>query len=180
MTVSISAKTWLARYNNISERDVDNILKDEKATSYLLVWSIFEQDIFNGFMGGNDIRNVSVKFEKYYANLAINDIAQKFHHRYQNADNYKHLIHAQKNERFKTIIDKPFTNITQIELLEMLFYIVYRYRNNIFHGNKKVLAWTQYTEQIEDCLTFMTKIIDLNQKEAIIKKKQENNNAANS
>ena len=56
----------------------------------------------------------------------------------------------------------------------MLFFVVFRHINNIFNGNKKVLDWTCYAKQIEDYLTFMTKIIDLNQI-LINKKKKEKN-----
>lgn len=169
--MSTKAKEWLAQYHNVTLQDIDNLLKDEKATSYLLVWSIFEQDIFNGFMKINDIKKVSEEFAKFYQNLDVDNIAKKFHLRYQNKDNYRHLIHKQDNTDFKTIIQKTFANLSTNEKLEMLFFVAYRYRNNIFHGNKKVLSWAKYTEQIKDCIIFITSIIDLNKKEQIIKEK---------
>ena len=168
--MNVCAKNWLAKHYNTSIQHIDNLLKDEKATSYLLIWSVFEQEIFDGYMRIKDIKSVSVEFAKYSSVLGVDNIAEKFHIRYQNHNNYKHLIHDQDYAYFKAIIDKSFADISQIEILEMLFFIVYRYRNNIFHGNKKVLAWTQYTEQIEDCLAFITKILDLNEKETIIKR----------
>ena len=166
--VIADAKDWLAEYYDIGRQDVDNILKDEKATSYLLVWSIFEQDIFKGFMKACDIITVSKTFERWYSDLDVDDIAKSFHSRYQNNDNYRHLFHDADNGNFKEIINKSFTDLSGDEKLIMLFFVSYRYRNNIFHGNKKVLAWTRYTKQIEDCLYFMTNIIDLNKKENII------------
>ena len=166
--IKINVVNWLARYHQVNEQDFRNALKDEKATSYLLIWSIFEQRIFNGFMKVEIINNTSQKFEKHYSSLDIDSIAQKFHTRYQNKEHYQHLIHSKDNITFRSIINMPFENISEFEKLQMLFFIVYRYRNNIFHGNKKVLTWTKYTEQIEDCLLFITRIIDLNQKEMII------------
>lgn len=37
-------------------------------------------------------------------------------------------------------------------------YIVYRYRNNMFHGNKGLESWLQFEEQIKDCITVMKKL----------------------
>lgn len=175
----LKAQVWLAKHHNISTQDIHNILKDEKATSYLLAWSVFEQEIFEGYMKLSKIKTVAKKFEGYCSQLNIETIAKKFHNRYQDKTKYSHLVHDQDFDCFRKSIEKTYINMTELDKLAMLFFVVYRYRNNIFHGNKKVLAWTQYTEQIEDCLTFMTQIIDLNQKEKIIKKKQENNYATN-
>ena len=166
--MNTKAKEWLAEYHNVDLQDIDNILKDEQATTYLLVWSIFEQDIFNGYMRINEIQTVSGKFENYYVNLDVDDIAQKFHSRYQDNNNYRHLVHKQDNANFRSIIGKQFEDVTEKEKLTMLFFVAYRYRNNIFHGNKNVKAWTCYTEQIQDCITFITAIIDLNKKEQVI------------
>lgn len=166
--MSIEVKNWLAQYYDVTKETIGDVLKDEKATSYLLVWGIFEQIIFNGYMRINEIQTVSGKFENYYVNLDVDDIAQKFHSRYQDNNNYRHLVHGQDNANFRSIIGKQFEDVTEKEKLAMLFYIVYRYRNNIFHGNKNVKAWTRYTEQIQDCITFITAIIDLNKKEQVI------------
>ena len=164
------AKQWLANYYGISSRDMDNILKDEKATSYLLIWSVFEQDIFNGFMKIRDIKSVARQFANYSNELDIEALAQNFHSRYQDTDNYRHLIHDKDNLDFKQIISKSYHDISDVEKIEMLFFVAYRYRNNIFHGNKKVEAWTRYTVQINDCILFITKIMDLNKQKSIIHK----------
>ena len=165
-------KKWLSEYYDVTLADIDDILKEETATSYLLVWAIFEQDIFNGFMKKDKIKTVSQRFKKYYSSLNIDMLAKKFYLRYQNSTNYKHLIHKDDNCYFKAIIAKPYPEISPSEKLELMFFVVYRYRNNIFHGNKKVNAWKNYTEQIRDCISFITQIIDLNKSKSIIKKIQ--------
>lgn len=53
----------------------------------------------------------------------------------------------------------PYKKITSEDKLALMFYVVYRYRNNIFHENKGIMSWTQDTEQIEKCISFMI-IID--------------------
>ena len=36
-----------------------------------------------------------------------------------------------------------------------LTFVVYRFRNNIFHGNKRVDAWLRFQPQIQDCIRVM-------------------------
>ena len=43
----------------------------------------------------------------------------------------------------------------------MLLVVVYRFRNNIFHGNKGVDSWLQYRPQIEKCTNVMQHLITL-------------------
>lgn len=52
--------------------------------------------------------------------------------------------------------------VDEIELkskLKLILFVVYRFRNNIFHGNKGVNSWIQYTEQIRHCVQVMKVLI---------------------
>jgi len=70
------------------------------------------------------------------------------------------LIHQQKNFKIDTIRKSKISSLNNTEKFEFLIYIVYRYRNNIFHGNKGVTSWTKYEEQIDKCVQVMTFLID--------------------
>lgn len=52
--------------HNTNIDDIKNILKDEKATTYLMIWSTFEQKIFNGFMTKNKISNAAKRYSQFY------------------------------------------------------------------------------------------------------------------
>ena len=160
---------WMAQHFKTDQENIKNILKSERATTYLLIWPIFEQDIFNGFMKVGDIMAVSSKFSCHYSDLDVEEIARKFHARYQDSTKYKHLIHKNPNNDITVILKKKFDDLSECEKLQLLFFVAYRYRNNIFHGNKKVLAWNHYTEQIDDCMKFMTEILDVNSQKNIIR-----------
>ena len=80
--MSIQTRTWLASYFQTTTKFVDEMLKDEKATTYLLVWPIFEQKLFNGFMKQVDIQSAASKYAVYYGELNAYVAVQHFHDRY--------------------------------------------------------------------------------------------------
>lgn len=161
---------WLVRYLSSEEenskdkkmtpKDIQQLLKNENATLFLMIWSIMEQKIFDGFMKKKDIDMAAECFTGYYQELDINDIFLHFHRRYQNKETCQHLKHGDKNGKFDEILKMQEDKIADKEKMTFLFYVVYRYRNNIFHGNKGIESWSQFTEQITYCIQFMTKIID--------------------
>ena len=55
-------------------------------------------------------------------------------------------------------------DLSDEEKLVLMIYVVYRYRNNIFHGNKGIESWSHYTSQIELYLDFMMSILDCAEK----------------
>ena len=56
-----SEKEWLASYFSTNTHNIENVLKNEKATSYLLIWPIMEQYVFNGFLRERDIETTAAK-----------------------------------------------------------------------------------------------------------------------
>ena len=51
--------------------------------------------------------------------------------------------------------------LSESDMIFMLVFVIYRFRNNIFHGNKGVGSWLQYKEQIKWCFTVMQLLISL-------------------
>ena len=60
--------------------------------------------------------------------------------------------------RIKNYIGK--LSVNSCSQLQFLVYIVFRYRNNIFHGNKGALTWLRYEEQIEKCTEIMLLLLE--------------------
>lgn len=162
--------TWLACYLSSREEnskdkaltpeDIYRLLKNENATLFLMIWPIMEQKIFNGFMRKQDIDKVAERFASSYQKLDMNEMFLHFHQRYEDKNALHHLKHKDAYDMFDEILKKQEHEITDKEKSVFLFYVVYRYRNNIFHGNKGIESWSKYTEQITYCIQFMTKIID--------------------
>lgn len=154
-------KRWLAKSLSTSQTNIDNIMREEKATTYLWVWSIFEQRVFNGFVRFPDLQNKAKEISGDFNSLGIDSIVNKFYSRYQNPKTFNNLKHKENAQIIKELLSKDFDILTDEQKMLLVLYVAYRYRNNIFHGNKGVMSWVHYTEQINDCITVMMKITDI-------------------
>lgn len=151
---------WLAKHFETDKRLMQEALTDEKATSFLLVWPIMEQKLFNGFMRKGDIAAQATSLSNYYNEFDIKQMIRHFHERYQEKACYKHLKHKDNDARCDKIVAAQLSDLTQADELYFMLYVVYRYRNNIFHGNKGIKSWSQYSIQIDYCINFMMQIVD--------------------
>lgn len=152
-----STKEWLAQYFDANVTEIEQALEDELATNFLFIWPIFEQTFFGGFCKKENIEIFSKNYEKYFC---YEEMFRHFYLRYQNKDCYRHLIHKNCYLKFEQILHKPQSNIADSEKLLFITFVVYRYRNNIFHGNKGIKSWSQFKQQIEYCIEFMTSMLD--------------------
>ena len=152
-----STKEWLAQYFDTNVTKIQELLKDELATSFLLIWPIFEQTFFSNFCKKENIEKFSKNYEKFFS---YEEIFQHFYLRYQNNDHYRNLTHQSRYPKFEQILHKPQNYITDSEKLLFITFVVYRYRNNIFHGNKGIKSWSQFKQQIAYCLEFMTSMLN--------------------
>lgn len=155
-----NAINWLANYYDTSIVNIYDLLNSERATTFLLIWPIFENELFNGYcrkgLLASKIKDIVSVF-----NDDIEKMAKHFHDRYHNNKRYYHnLIHNDKYDDFSSIISNEYETLDNESKLLMLLYIVFRYRNNIFHGNKGILSWTKYGKQIDYCIDFMTLCLD--------------------
>jgi hypothetical protein len=155
--MSQTFEKWLASYLKQEESEIGVLLKSELATRFLMVWSMFESKCFGGFMKVKDINNYAKQVTgennfdiKYFSNALVH-----FHKRYQNKKLYKNLMHEQKSEEMDKILKKDLSSLSQDESIFFLLFVVYRYRNNIFHGNKGVNSWLKFEKQIEYCIEVM-------------------------
>ena len=154
------ACAWLASYFETTPKYIAEMLKDEKATTYLLVWPIFEQMLFDGLMTKSKIEAIAKKYAPYYTEIDKELSAKHFHDRYQDSRTYHNLRHKENYSYVSDILLKTYSDLNSEEKLGLLIYVVYRYRNNIFHGNKGIESWSSYTAQIERCMNIMMSLLD--------------------
>ena len=150
--------TWLASYLPSHPDWPEKMLRSEEAAGFLLIWPIYEQHIFRGFLKENDIYDYATHYERAFPELCIDEIVRHFHTRYQNKS-------TQKNMRFdgrsyEYILKKPYEHLSNHDKMRFAMYVVYRYRNNIFHGNKRIEEWPDYEREINDCLQIMMALMD--------------------
>lgn len=155
-------QSWLAEHWKTDSGAVSQILADPLAVHFLISWSIFE----SGFFVGREQFSAKIEaFAKSYPkdseNEQLLEAAKHFHERYQDRTLYDSLMHTQKCKKLELLIhQKEFDELNSEENIFLLVWVVFRYRNNIFHGNKGVQSWLKYQVQIEFCVSTMQSMID--------------------
>ncbi len=159
---------WLSKYLQTTETEAQKLLDNELARYFLIVWSIYEAKCFDGYVKFNKLKGFVDRIEKSIEPESINNTTKYFHCRYQDKQNYRHLIHGKDWDcpNFDKIIGKDYENLTINEKIYMLAFVTYRYRNNIFHGSKKIASWLKFDEQIKKCIEILQIFIDASLKAA--------------
>ncbi len=152
---------WLAKHFNIEKKQVEKDINYENVAGFLIIWTIFEQRAFKSYMTYSKIETF-VNKNVLSITDEIRNIAGSFHDRYQDPRKYKNLSHNDNHDDVKNILKKKKECLTDNEKIHLALYVLYRYRNNIFHGNKGARSWNQYRDQIDQCVKIMAFIIDKN------------------
>lgn len=156
-------KNWIAEYLDTEKNEIETYFKNNDVTGFLIIWTIFEQSLFNGFLKKNQLKPFSRK-NKSLLNETLEKHFSHFHDRYQNKKRYSNLRHKDIYKEIDNILSEDKTSVAKEDKLLFLLYVVYRYRNNIFHGSKGVTSWLRYKIQIEKCIETMTILIDYKKK----------------
>lgn len=152
---------WFANYLGRDVLQVERLLSDKTATRFLIAWSLFETSCFGGFAKVE-------KFDAFATDLVdtkgfklgeLTDDASYFHDRYKNEELYGNLMWDQKSPQLNSILFKDFESLSADEIMFFVIFVVYRYRNNIFHGNKGVASWLKFQDQIKLCIEVMQTLI---------------------
>jgi hypothetical protein len=90
----------------------------------------------------------------------VRAIADHFHQRFQGKRELANLLQDDKTPedvatQFKNCLARPFAELRRAEIVFLASFVIYRYRNNIFHGSKGVASWLSYREQIGRCTEVM-------------------------
>lgn len=159
MPTKSSFPSWLSNCLGNSEAEIRRLLTDESALYFLIAWSLFESKCFQGFVKAEDIEDFAERASPTIDLTALQESAWHFYERYQNPTLRKRLMHNKNNPRLLELLAKPFSDIRNEEIIYLLVFVIYRYRNNIFHGNKGVQSWLNYQEQIKHCTRVMQVMI---------------------
>ena len=146
---------WLSKTLDIDNWLVSETVKNQMATVYLLIWPILETKVFNNDMSHNQINIVSNSVRDVMPDVEIDDIAKHFYDRYQDIGKYRKLVAGRNWTKIDRILGKPFNRIYKDEKIAFLIFVVYRYRNNIFHGIKSIKEWNKFSIEIQLCIKFM-------------------------
>jgi hypothetical protein len=152
---------WFASYLHQDESQVELLLRDKTAMRFLIAWSIFESKCFEGFAKINKLSNFAKQLSesRHFDFSALHETVAHFHNRYQDKQRYKNLMHDQRSVELEEILLKKLSDLGTYDITLMLLIVIYRFRNNIFHGNKGVQSWLVYREQINLCINAMQSFI---------------------
>lgn len=157
---------WLAGHLGTDASGIEAIFNESNAKLFMFIWPVFEKEVFRKNMTINKIDGRSRMFKNYHQKLDLECMTRRFHARYKSCNEvYQQLINRESknsDESIERIFNEKYDDLLLCDKMKLLFFVTYRYRNNIFHGNKNILSWPDYKEQIRDCITFMIKIIDIN------------------
>lgn len=151
-------KQWLSVFYDIKLEEVESYFRNENVTGFLILWTIYEQKLFNGFFRLHTLERFCNEYTWEWK-TELDEAFIHFHNRYQDSVKYRNLCHSEAASDIGEILQLTVDKIDLKRKLKLILFVVYRFRNNIFHGNKGVNSWIQYTEQIRHCVQVMKVLI---------------------
>jgi hypothetical protein len=150
-------ESWLGELLGQSEHEIHRLLHEKSALHFLLTWTLFESKCFNGYVQEKEIKKYANRIadESELQFHELRDIAKYFHDRYQDKKLLRNLLHQKQAEPLKALLEKPMTSLAKSEIIYFVVFVLYRFRNNMFHGNKGIESWLRFKEQIDRCTKVM-------------------------
>ena len=152
---------WFADYLAQSPLEVERLLCDRTAVQFLIAWSLLETGCFHGFAQGKELKSHCtrlVEVENFDAKV-LAPIVAAFHSRYKNKKRYANLMHDHALPDIKDLLARPILSLSPLEKVFLVVSVIFRYRNNIFHGTKGVQSWLVFKPQIEQCIQAMQHLL---------------------
>lgn len=152
---------WLAALLKQNELEVQRLLRSDSALHFLVAWSLFESKCFNGYLKAQCLQPFAIRIVgEGFPTAKIAAELSHFHDRYQDKKKLENLLQgnrtpAQVGGEFKRLVTRPVDALTSEEQSFLVACVVYRYRNNIFHGYKGVESWLRFKPQIRLCTSAM-------------------------
>ncbi|WPU99070.1 hypothetical protein SNE26_23950 [Mucilaginibacter sp. cycad4] len=141
---------------NFKEAEIESI-KD-----FSLIWNIFERYVCNNNFtidrAENEISVKKIDIAKFQTHLDY------FKSRYTENGNVNHRfahLNFRANDRQQLVNDVLLGGVAKPnQVILALVIIVYRYRNNLFHGIKDIQLIDQQNENFEIANSFLTTLLD--------------------
>jgi hypothetical protein len=158
---------WFVRYSEqkASSEQVNQVVRDHTGFTFLMVWNLFESRCFKCNFDQDRLecftKNVSItsSFDKVQAHW--DHFHKRYTHKKLGDERVTNLFFNPKRKsaeksadekKFRTLTGPREQGLTASEKVWLITKIVQRFRNNIFHGNKRPYTWPFYREQIEHCI----------------------------
>lgn len=146
---------WLSKVLQIDEWLVSETVNNQMATVFLLIWPIIELNLFNGDMSHSQMLAVAKEYKEKFPDDELDEIAKHFYCRYQDNNKYQKLVRGYNWRKIEILLTRPYDTIYKENKIAFMIFVVYRYRNNIFHGLKTIDQWNDFSDEIQLCIKFM-------------------------
>lgn len=153
---------WLGKLLKQSPFEIRRLLEDQRAHNFLITWSIFEAKCFDGFLREDNLETKAslLAADACFPNAELVEHARCFHERYQSKEKLRNLLHkvsstSSMQTKLNAVLKREFESLGRMDLLFLAMCVTYRFRNNIFHGNKGVESWLKYGDLIWRCTQVM-------------------------
>ena len=161
---------WLAQLLRQSDRQVNRLLEDKSALHFLMAWSLLESKCFEGFVRADSLRSYANRIVSEnmdgctFKSEVLGDTVSHFHERYQHKEKVRHLLHDDKPPKgatleFANCLTKDEQELDEGDKVFLVLFVIYRYRNNMFHGNKGIDSWLKYKPQIQRCTLAIQELV---------------------
>ena len=140
----------------------------EQVRDFTLLWNLFEDIFCDKFCKTDKIISLLSKnrievLEQNTINSKINSIFDYFMDRYKDNEKLEKLNFNKKNHERdikNKIQNKEVINLDFEEKIQIILFIIYRYRNNLFHGEKDMRYISYQNENFENANDFLMLFIE--------------------
>lgn len=154
---------WLKKYKSYGEF---SLAKISSILIFSYIWNIFEKDVCNK---NAQIRNVSQYIDSLLyiekRNEVIDDLWNYFKNRYTDKNNFSDKFESFvfNDDCIKEKVKESLlnTSATTTEKMETMLRIVFRLRNNLFHGEKDITRLYEQNELFYKANHLLTIVLDL-------------------
>ena len=153
--------TWFADHLGERPEEVTRLLDDKTAVRFLIAWSLLEPRCFDGYAKGDNLSYHCQRLvnEEGFDHVSLRSSIEHFHSRYQDEGLHSDLMRGHTRPNIRPLLKKSLDELSNYEKVFLVVSVVFRYRNNIFHGSKSVESWLQYKAQMDYCIQIMQSLI---------------------
>jgi len=145
-------------HSSLTEENLNSV------NDFLLLWSLFEKQICNNDANNNCLLRFAERDIDLFDIVVINRVYDYLRNRYiQNGHSTNRFQYLRlPNQRYIDYILETFLNpeSTQTDKLKVSLLIIYRFRNNLFHGEKNILTIDSQTENFRHSNELLKNIIE--------------------
>ncbi len=148
---NIILESLLAKILMCEEHSIRTLFDSKYTFNFLILWSCFETKIFDKYCTSDKILKNEFSIRLDLKN-ELNEEIEYFKKRYQNENKLENLFGIGKNsnqsQKSKLEKNKLYIGVksyltglgSDFNDLQFILTIVFRFRNNIFHGNKGIFT----------------------------------------